>query len=191
MYGVALVAELSRRPRSRISLRLATAAVLALSVARGAFIMLSERSERQIFQVTLPASDWTAAMNWLASQPVDVHVMADPGHALLYGSSVRVAAHRDVVLEDTKDTAVALYSREIALRVGERRASLADFGRLSPERAATLSRQYEVDYLVTAWSSLPFPVAYTNATFRIYDMRGARSIESGTRPPGFQGRGGS
>ena len=67
MYGVTLVAELSRRPQSRISLRMATAAVLAVSVARGAFVMLSERSERQIFQVTLPASDWTAAMNWLAT----------------------------------------------------------------------------------------------------------------------------
>jgi hypothetical protein len=187
MYGVALVAELSRRPRSRISLRVATAAVLAVSVARGAFVMLSERSERPLFQVTLPASDWTAAMNWLATQPVDVQVMADPGHVLLYGSSVRVAAHRDVVLEDAKDTAVALYSREIAQRVGERRASLADFARLSSERAVTLSRQYEVDYLVTAGSPLPFPVAYANATFRIYDMRGARSTESGTRPPGFQG----
>ena len=44
MYGVALVAELSRRPQSRISLRMATAAVLAVSVARGAFVMLSERS---------------------------------------------------------------------------------------------------------------------------------------------------
>ena len=113
--------------------------------------------------------------------------MADLGHVLLYGSSVRVAAHRDVVLEDAKDTAVALYSREIALRVGERRASLADFGRLSSERAANLSRQYEVDYLVTAGAPLSFPVAYANGTFRIYDMRLARSTESSPRPPGLQG----
>ena len=127
-------------------------------------------------------------MNWLATQPVDVQVMADPGHVLLYGSSVRVAAHRDVVLEDAKDTAVALYSREIALRVGERRASLADFGRLSSERAANLSRQYEVDYLVTAGAPLSFPVAYANGTFRIYDMRArAAATESSPRPPGFQG----
>jgi hypothetical protein len=136
--------------------------------------MLFEYDDRRTFEVSLPASDWTEAMRWLATQPVDVHVLANPGHAVLYGSSVRVAARRDVVLEDSKDTALALYSRDLALRVGERRATLADFDQLSPERAAALSRQYDVDYLVTAGTPLSFPVAYANRTFRIYDMRDAR-----------------
>jgi hypothetical protein len=175
MYGVALLAELSRQRRWRATLAATAAAVLVASVARGAFVMLSEYPERRVFQITLPTSDWTAAMTWLAAQPVDVHVLAHPGHALLYGSSVRVAAHRDVVLEDSKDSAVALYSREMALRVGERRASLADFDQLSSDRAAALSRQYEVDYLVTAGAPLAFPVAYANPSFRIYDMRGVRT----------------
>ena len=48
---------------------MATAAVLAVSVARGAFVMLSEHSGAPLFEVTLPPSDWTAAMNWLATQP--------------------------------------------------------------------------------------------------------------------------
>lgn len=176
MYGVALVAELSRQPRSRVNLRVAAAAMVVLSIARGAFVMLSEYSERRIFQVTLPASDWTAAMGWLAAQPVDAHVLANPGHALLYGSSVRVAAHRDVVLEDSKDTAVALYSRALAMRIGERRTSLADFDQLSSDRAAAVSRQYEVDYLITAGAPLSFPVAYKNQTFRIYDMRATTGL---------------
>ena len=176
MYGVALVAELSRQPRSRVNLRVAAAAMVVLSIARGTFVMLSEYSERRIFQVTLPASDWTAAMAWLAAQPVDSHVLANPGHALLYGSSVRVAARRDVVLEDSKDTAVALYSRELALRTGERLSRLADFDQLSSDRAAAVSRHYEVDYLVTAGAPLSFPVAYENRTFRIYDMRAAKGL---------------
>ena len=182
LYGVALVTDLSRR-HGALTLRVATAVVLAVSVARGAYVMLVEHPERRIFEVSLPASDWTAAMQWLATQPVDVNVLADPGHALLYGSSVRVAAQRDVVLEDAKDTAVALYSRDVAVRVGERRLNLANFAQLSSERAAALSRRYEVDYLVTAGAPLSFPVAYTNATFRIYDMRGARG-ETGPSPPG-------
>ena len=180
MYGVALVAELSRQPHARVSLRVAAAAMVALSMARGAFVMLSEYAERRMFQVTLPASDWTAAMAWLATQPVDTHVLANPGHALLYGSSVRVAAHRDVVLEDSKDTAVALYSRELALRIGERRRTLADFDQLSSNRAAAVSRRYEVDYLVTAGAPLSFPLAYSNRTFRIYDMRGVTGTGGNT-----------
>jgi hypothetical protein len=181
MYGVALLAELSRQPRARVSLRIGLAAVLALSIARGAYVMLFEYADRRIFQVSLPASDWTDAMRWLAAQPVDVHVLADPGHAVLYGSSVRVAARRDVVLEDSKDTALALYSRDLALRVGERRARLTDFEQLSPERAAALSREYAVDYLVTAGAPLSFPVAYSNRTFRIYDVRSARG-RAGSAP---------
>ena len=173
MYGVALVTDLSRR-HGRLTLRVATAVVLAVSVGRGAFVMLVEHPERRIFEVSLPASDWTAAMQWLETKPVTVHVLADPGHVLLYGSSVRVAAQRDVVLEDAKDTALALYSRELALRVGERRASLGDFAQLTSERASALARRYEVDYLVTAGAPLSFPVAYSNATFRIYDLRATR-----------------
>lgn len=171
MYGIALLADLSRRPHARVSLRAAAVVIAALSIGRGAFVMLSEYSERRVFQLTLPASDWTAAMGWLARQPVDTHVLAHPGHALLYGSSVRVAAHRDVVLEDSKDTAVALYSRELALRIGERRRSLADFEQLSSTRALAVSLQYQVDYLVTAGAPLSFPLVYSNRTFRIYDMR--------------------
>jgi hypothetical protein len=171
MYSVALLVELSRQPRARVSLRAAAAVMIALSIGRGAFVMLSEYSGRRVFQVTLPASDWTAAMGWLATQPPDTHVLANPGHALLYGSSVRVAAQRDVVLEDAKDTAVALYSRELAMRIGERRKSLADFDQLSSNRAAAVSQRYEVDYLVTAGAPLSFPLVYSNRTFRIYDMR--------------------
>ena len=173
VYGVVLVSETAAAGRSRRLLPLVACGVVALSVARGGFVMFDEHSERSLFQVGLPASAWSDAMGWLAQQPLDVHVLADPGHVALYGSSVRVAAQRDVVLEDVKDTAVALYSRDVAMRVRERRASLEDFAHLSTVRATALARKYAVDYLVTAGEPLAFPVAYRNATFRIYDLRSA------------------
>ena len=174
VYAVALVTEAAAARRSRLLLPLVAVGVAALAVVRGGFVMLDEHRERSLFQVHLPASAWTDAMGWLARQPLDVHVLADPGHVALYGSSVRVAAQRDVVLEDVKDTAVALYSREVAMRVRERRASLDDFAHLSTLRATALARQYAVDYLVTAGEPLAFPVAYRNERFRIYDLRPAR-----------------
>jgi hypothetical protein len=172
LYGAALIAEVASGRSSPLSMRTIALAVLALTTLRATFVMLHERAERSLFQVGLPASDWTDAMHWLEHQPLDVHVLADPGHVLLYGSSVRVAAHRDVVLENVKDTAVALYSRDVAMRVRERRASIGDdFAHLAPARADALARQYGVDYLVTAGDPLSLPVAYQNATFRVYDMR--------------------
>ena len=72
-------------------------------------------------------------MHWIARQPLDVHVLADPGHAFKYGVSVRVAAGRDVLLEDDKDGAIAMYSRAIAQRVVERRKALADFPALTAD----------------------------------------------------------
>ena len=83
-----------------------------------------------------------------------------------------MAAHRDVVLEDAKDTAVALYSRAVAMRVGDRRAAIGhDFDRLTAEQVSRLADRYDIDLLVTAGRELPFPVAYQNASFRVYDLR--------------------
>jgi hypothetical protein len=172
MYGVALLADYARRAGSRVPLAVATAAVLLFSAARGAYVMLVEYPERRLFALHLPASDWTDAMAWVSRQPRDLHVLAHPGHALVYGSSVRVAARRDVVLDEAKDTALALYSRALAMRVVDRRTALGDdFDRLTAERARALADRYAVDVLVTAGGELPFPVAYQNETFRVYDLR--------------------
>jgi hypothetical protein len=175
-YGAVLFDEISTARSAPKVWRAAALAVLSISVARGTYVMLREHAERTLFQVTLPASDWTAAMQWLGTQPIGVHVLADPEHATLYGSSVRVAARRDVVLEDVKDTSIALYSRDLAMRVGERRTRIGtDFAHLATASAVQLSRAYDVDYLVTAGAPLAFPVAYQNGTFRIYDTRRLRS----------------
>jgi hypothetical protein len=174
LYGVALIDDLVRHRSSRSTLSRIALAVLAIALLRGTFVMRREHPERALFQVTLPVSDWNDAMQWLARQPGGINVLADPGHSLLYGSSVRVAAHRDVVLENIKDTSVALYSREVAMRVRERRANIgSDFAHLSTSRAGVLARTYDVDYLVTSGDAVSFAVAYRNETFRIYDLRRA------------------
>ena len=168
MYGVAALGE-SIRGRYAIVLALA---LLAISVTRGAYVMLQEHAERQLFQVTIPESPWLDAMRWLSRQPINAHVLADPGHAFKYGVSVRVAAARDVLLEDDKDTAIAMYSRAIAARVVERRRALADFPALTAARARSLAERYDLDYLVTE-ATLPLPEAYRNSRFRIYALKPA------------------
>ena len=81
---------------------------------------------------------WRDAMDWLRSQPVDVHVLADPGHAWRYGSSVRIAAGRDVFLEEVKDAAIGMYSRDVAMRVLTRTRAIDDFTRSPPNAPVPL-----------------------------------------------------
>ena len=109
-------------------------------------------------------------MDWLRAQPLGVHVLADPGHAWRYGSSVRIAAARDVFLEEVKDAAVGMYSRDVAMRVLTRTRAIDDFTALTPSRARALAREYDIDYLVTE-ATLDLPVAYANEKFRIYRLR--------------------
>jgi hypothetical protein len=149
----------------------AVAIVLVLvSLARGAYIMLVERPDRALFARHLTESPWEDAMRWIARQPVTAHVLADPGHSWKYGTSVRVSATRDVFLEDVKDSAIAIYSRDVAQRVVERAAVLGDFGTLTPERARELAGTYGLDYLVTE-GQLDLPLTYENSQFRIYSLR--------------------
>src|ERR1041384_1516352 len=109
-------------------------------------------------------------MRWGGRQPIGVHVLADPGHAFKYGVSVRGAAGRDVLLEDDKDSAIALYSRTMAERVVDRRRALQDFPSLTAAQARTLADRYHLDYLVTE-EALPLPEVYRNSQFRIYALK--------------------
>jgi hypothetical protein len=108
-------------------------------------------------------------MRWLTRQPVGAHVLADPGHLWKYGTSVRVSATRDVFLEDVKDSAIAIYSRDVAHRVVDRAAALGDFTTMTPERARALAAKYNLNYLVTE-SRLDLPTAYENSQFRVYSL---------------------
>jgi len=146
-------------------------ALIVFSVARGVYALRVEHPERALFSWQLEPSDWHDAMRWIASRPVNVHVLADPGHAWKYGTSVRVSAGRDVFQEDVKDSAMAIYSRAVAMRVLERSRALADFEQLNTARARALAQQYDLDYAVTSGVSLDLPVVYRNQRFSIYTFR--------------------
>ena len=168
LYVIAAAGESLRRTQ------MVTLAVVLLtaSAARATYIMWSEHAERRLFAVSLVASPWMDAMHWIAAQPLNVHVVAAPDHAFKYGVSVRVAACRDVLLEDDKDSAVAMYSRPIAQRIVERRKALADFSSLGAASALELGTRFGVDYLVTE-AALPLREAYRNSQFRIYALKPA------------------
>lgn len=168
-----LAAVASPRGGRRLGVAI-TAALVAISVGRGIYTLTVDHPERTLFEVRIPPSPWHDAMTWLSRQPIDVHVLADPGHAWKYGSSVRVAAGRDVLLEETKDAAVGIYSRDVAVRVLERTAAIGDFPALTADHTKVLAARYGLDYLVTE-ADLALPVAYRNERFRIYDLRESRA----------------
>ena len=166
--ALATIYLLSLLTDRRVAKAIAMMLVLA-SVARGGYVMLVERPDRSLFALHLTESPWEDAMRWLSRRPANAHVLADPGHSWKYGTSVRVSAARDVFLEDVKDSAIAIYSRDVAQRVVARTAAIGDFGALSADRARELASQYDLDYLVTE-ANLSLPVAYQNKQFRIYNL---------------------
>ena len=146
--------------------------LLAISLGRGAYVMLVEHPERALVSVYTPDSPWEDAMRWVARQPLDLHVFADPGHAWKFGTSVRVSGGRDVLLEEVKDAALAIYSRDVARRVVERTAAIGDFRTLTADRTHELARRYDLDVLVTE-ADLPLPLVYRNDQFHIYTITSA------------------
>ncbi len=168
---VTLIYVLGAIAAARPTIRPAAIAALLLVVsgARGTYIMLVERPDRALFAVHTPASAWADVMRWVSRQPIDIHVLADPGHAWKHGTSVRVSGARDVFLEEVKDSALAIYSRDVAARVVERTAALGDFGAMTTEHASALAKRYELDYVIIE-HDLALPVAYRNQQFRVYSL---------------------
>jgi len=164
-----LIAWLTQRARQRASLVAAT--LVAVAAARGAYIMTVEFPDRPLVQIRLKADDWRDAMNWAAATPVGSNWLAHPGHAHLYGSSVRLAAARDVFHEAVKDPAIAIYARSIAERVVDRSRALPDFDGLDAASAQQLASRYALDYFITEARGLSLPVAYSNQRFVIYRLR--------------------
>lgn len=164
-----LAADVSRSWRRSSKLAL-TAGLAALAITRGSYVLadtgrpLAEFRER---------SAWTDAMTWLSRQPDHWHVLADPEHAWKYSVSVRAAALRDTVLERSKDPAMAMYDRALAMRVIERTADLGRFVEWTTvEEVRHVATQYDVDVFVdTTQRSFPLPVLFRNDAFVIYDLR--------------------
>lgn len=152
--------------------RLAVAVLAVVSIGRGFYTVGEGGPDRVLFRQAIPDDDWARAMGWLRTQPADWLVLADPDHAWKYGTSVRVAASRDVVLESVKDSAISLYDRHVAMRVFERTQSLGQFDAMSVADAQALGRQYGATVLVTeAAHQLALPQLYANHGFTIYDLR--------------------
>ncbi|MGH9315343.1 MAG: hypothetical protein ACRD1S_19335, partial [Vicinamibacterales bacterium] len=126
---------------------------------------------RALVQVRLAPDEWRDAMMWAATTPAGTHWLAHPGHAHLYGTSVRVAAGRDVFHEAVKDAALAMYARPIAERVLERSVASADFDALDAPGARELAARYALDYLITETRGLALPIAYSNARFVVYRLQ--------------------
>lgn len=155
-------------PGGRRLATIVTVVLVATAAVRGVYVAFIER-DTPVFQVSLPTSDWSDAMQWLASHtPPTAHILADPGHAFLYGYPVRFIG-RDVYLESVKDTAMSLYNRDAAERVIVRQRDLGDFATLTPEHARHLAVTYGLDYLV-AITAMDLPEVAAFGRFRIYRL---------------------
>ena len=91
--------------------RLVALLIALVSAARGAYIMLVEFPDRRVAQISIADDDWGRAMAWARASEPGSGWLANPDHAARYGTSVRVAAERDVYVEAIKDGAVGMYDR--------------------------------------------------------------------------------
>jgi hypothetical protein len=147
-------------------------AVLALvAIGRGTYVL--HESDRPLVQLAPQHRDWTAAMQWLRTQPASWHVLADPDHAGRYGISLRAAALRDTPLEIGKDPAMAMYDRDLAMRVADRRQALADFEAwTSADQVRRVANRYDIDVFVDRSDrTFPLPTLFRNDSFVVYDLR--------------------
>ena len=170
VVGVIWIAERLGARRARGVPAAIAIILLTASVARGAYLMTVQFPERSLFFRGGPPSAWQDVMRWARTTDRNSHWLAHPSHAFLYGSSVRVSGMRDVFVEATKDPAMAMYDRDVAMRVAERLPLVSDFDALTPEAVRELARRYDLDFMVTE-RALPLPVVYTRAPFAVYRLR--------------------
>lgn len=143
-------------------------AIIVFSVARGGYVVVEAR--RPLVQLTIPDDDWGQVMAWARTTDRRSAWLADPLHAALYGTSLRVAAERDVFVEGVKDAALGIYDREIARRTDQRMRLLKDFLDLSAEDALTIGAKYDLDYFVVE-KTLDLPLAFESGALRVYRLR--------------------
>ena len=142
--------------------------IAVLSLARGIYVVTA--LERTPLELTIPDHDWGRVMRWARTTDKGAGWFADPLHAVLYGSSVRVAGERDVLVEAVKDAAIGMYDREIAVRTDQRVRDIGDFKALTAETATRIGARYDMDYLVTE-SRLDLPLAFESGALRVYRLR--------------------
>jgi hypothetical protein len=168
IYAVWAVAE-GPAPTPRRA-QLVAAIVICASVIRGGYVAFVEFPQRALIQWDIPDDDWGRAMAWARSTETGSGWLADPLHAVRYGTSVRVAAGRDVLVEAIKDTAIGMYDRPTALRTRDRLAAVGDFATLDATRARELGTTYDLDYLI-AERDFDLPLAFESGRLRVYRLR--------------------
>src|SRR5688500_3671244 len=156
-------------PRSFNARRAAVAVAIVAAIGRGVFVWGSEHAGNPIARIGFPQDNWTDVMAWISKTPADTHVLADPGHAWKYGSSVRVVGERDVYLEEVKDLALALYSRDVAVEALRRIGDARDFDSFTPAQLRALAARYDLDVFVSD-RDVDLPIAYRNEQFRVYSL---------------------
>ena len=156
-------------PRSLNVRRAAVAVAIVAAIGRGVFVWGSDHAGNPIARIGFPQDNWTDVMEWISKTPPDTHVLADPGHAWKYGSSVRVAGERDVYLEEVKDLALALYSRDVAVEALRRIGDARDFDSFTPQQLRALAARYDLDVFVSD-RDVALPVVYRNNQFRVYSL---------------------
>jgi hypothetical protein len=167
VYLVWMLAEWPGSRRWRMSI---AAVLLVAAAARGAWNLLVAFPDRALFAVHLEHADWRDAMAWARSTRTSSGWLADPMHAARYGSSLRAAGERDVLLERMKDSAIAMYDRGIAMRIADRERALALHPWDTADGARDLARTYDLDYLVID-RPLPLPEAHRAGSLFIYRLR--------------------
>jgi hypothetical protein len=168
MYAVWALAERATPGASRAR---ATALIItAASLARGSYVLLIKFPERPVAQLQIPDTDWGRAMAWARRTPPGSGWLADPLHAVKYGTSLRVAGERDVFVEAVKDAAIGMYERSTAMRTRDHLAEIAGFDSLTAERARSLGSRHGLDYLVTE-EPLELPLAFRSGELRVYRLR--------------------
>jgi hypothetical protein len=146
------------------------AVIIALSLARGTYSCFVQFPDRRIFSIDIQHPDWREAMAWARTTDPGSGWLADPIHAAKYGSSVRAAGHRDVLHEPLKDRALAMYDRDIAMRVADRERALAVLQWDTPDGARALARRFGLDYLVID-RELELPLMHRSGSLFIYRIR--------------------
>jgi hypothetical protein len=148
--------------------RAIAAVLVVVSVARAGYVGFVESPDRATFAFDLPKDDWTAALRWIRDEtPSSSYVLADPGHAWKFGTAVRIGAARDVFLEETKDVAMAMYSRDAAHRVTERIVATQDFADMTAAALTALAAREGLDVFVSE-RALDLPVAHRAGAITVY-----------------------
>ena len=125
------------------------AALTLFALGRGGYVLYVEHPGRPLVSTHMPQDDWADVAAYLRRDtPPATHVLADPNHAWRFGTSLRVAAARDVFLENVKDEAMSMYDRPMALRVAERQAALGAFEDRTAADLQALARRYGLDVVV-------------------------------------------